>query len=245
MRISACILVNQWHRKLPLVLESLDPVVTEILLGINGDVDLKKHPELQTYPKVKLIQLNWEGYGQTKNNLASFAANDWILSLDSDEVISQELQSSLRNINPEKKETIFSFSMIHFLGEKPLKYGAWGKGKKQFLRLYNKTFTSWDERAVHESIQCPEGTMVITLKGKVFHYTSENYDEFLRKNKYYANLAAKRMKREGKVVFPGRAILSAAFNLIKSYIFQFGFLDGKTGWQIAKGNALYTYWKYK
>lgn len=244
MSLSVCILVNQWHPKLPEAIASYRQVCSEILLGINGGFEPKNHPELIHDSHIKLIRLEWKGYGATKNELAAFAKNDWILSVDSDEVANPELQKSLANLRPEATTTLYAVGMCHYLGSKPVLHGSWKVGHRSFIRLYNRKHTSWDTSAVHETLQIPPASTTIRLKGRINHFTAQNYHQFLDKNRHYARLSAEKYLKQNKSVIPGKSWLSALFSFFKNYFFRLGFLDGKAGWQIAKGTALYTFWKY-
>lgn len=245
MNLSVCILVNTWHDKLPKVIAAVENCCSEILLGINGDFNPEMYSEQLQFKNLRFVFLQWNGYGTTKNDLAQKAKNDWILSLDSDEIIDTALQQSISELNLTDDRQIFGFKMTHFLGDKPLQYGAWGKGKKYFYRLYNKHFTSWDVVDVHETLQKPAHAILVTLKGEVQHYTSNTFKQLLVKNRRYGQLSANKYRRQNKYIFPGRAYLSSVFNFLKEYVFQLGFLDGKVGWQVARANFYYTFWKYK
>lgn len=245
MPISACILIHQWHPKLLDTIASYKDCCSQILLGVNGGFDPKNYRELIPSEQLKLIPLEWKGYGATKNELAAHADNDWILSVDTDEVANEELQQSLNKIRLENPNTIYALGMCHYLGEKPILHGSWKIGKRSFLRLYNKQYTQWDEAAVHESIIIPDDAAIVRLKGRINHYTATDYRQFLEKNKHYAKLSALKYRKNNKTTFIGKSWLSAIFSFLKNYLFCLGFLDGKAGWQIAKGTALYTFWKYQ
>lgn len=244
MPLSVCILINQWRPVVLKTIESYAGCCSEILLGANGGFKFEDHPELLWHPKVKGISLAWKGYGQTKNELARHAENDWILSVDTDEVADKSLQQALSRWQPESDNVIFAFGMCHHLAGRPVRHGAWSTGKRNFLRLYNKTYTDWNEAEVHERIRVPDGAQVIRLPGQINHYTADSYEQFITKSKNYARLSAKKYHQQGKTVFPGKSWFSAGFGFIKDYVFRLGFLDGLAGWQVAKGNALYTFWKY-
>lgn len=241
MNFSVCILANQWHDKLPQLLISAFNCSDDVLLGCNGEggEKLETHPALKQFPALRFIMLEWKGYGTTKNHLSEYAKNDWILSVDSDEELSEELQLELQQIKKQSSHQVFSMRRLNFLGDTPIRHGAWGRDKK-FIRLYHRNFTEWDKIAVHESIIEKPDMQIIPLQGKLLHYTATDYAAFLQKNKHYATLAAVGNNRKS---LPKRW-LSPAFTFLKDYIFRLGFLDGKAGWQIAKGTALYTYWKY-
>jgi len=243
MQFSLCILINKWHPKLPSVLASFRSCAAELLLGINGDFSPDEYPELKQFRELKIIPLEWKGYGPTKNELAAKAENDWILSVDADEVADENLQKALLRLDLPGPCLAFALKRANYFGGKLIRYGAWGQNKT-FIRLYHKQFTSWNDDAVHESIQTREGMEIFFLKGRLKHYTAGSYEDFIRKNRHYAVLSAEKYAAQGKKAFPGKAWISSAFRFMKEYAFQAGFLDGKAGWQIARGNALYTYWKY-
>ncbi|HET8574495.1 MAG TPA: glycosyltransferase family 2 protein [Edaphocola sp.] len=244
MPISVCILINRWRPVVLKTIESYTACCSEVLLGANGGFKFEDYPELLQNPKVKGVSLDWKGYGQTKNDLARFAENDWILSVDTDEVADERLQQSLSLLRPENDHIIFALGMCHYLGGRPVRHGAWSTGKRNFLRLYNRNYTQWDEAEVHESIKVPGNARIIRLPGQINHYTADSYEQFIIKSKKYARLSAAKYRKQKKKIFPGKGWTSAGFSFIKDYIFRLGFLDGHAGWQVAKGNALYTFWKY-
>lgn len=244
MGISVCILINQWHPRLMETLKSYSDCCDEILLGMNGRFKESKHPELKDIPNLRCISLDWEGYGATRNTLASHAKNDWILSVDYDEVANYDLQKELRQISFNYINKVYAVKMIHFLGEKAIKHGSWSTHRKRFLRLYNKTYTQWNLSEVHEEIIRKPDTRIIPLSGRILHYTSENYKQFLVKNRNYAKLAAQKYFLEGKKGSEWKKRLNPLYRFFWEYIIQLGFLDGYKGYQIARGNAFYTFYKY-
>lgn len=244
MPISVCILINEWRPVVLTVIESYAGCCSEILLGANGGFRVEDYPELLQNPKVKAFSLDWKGYGQTKNELAGHAENDWILSVDADEVADEKLQQSLLSWRPESPDTIYALGRCHHLAGRPVRHGAWSTGKQKVFRLYNRNYTQWDEAEVHEKIRIPEDAHIIALVGKMNHYTADSYEDFIEKSRHYARLSAAKYRNQNKVVFPGKSWISAGFGFLKDYIFRLGFLDGRAGWQVAKGNALYTFWKY-
>lgn len=59
MEFSVCILLNKWHDKLPQVIAALNELSSEILLGINGDFEIDKHPGILKFNNLNIYQLNW------------------------------------------------------------------------------------------------------------------------------------------------------------------------------------------
>lgn len=244
MAISVCILINQWHPRLKETLQSYADCSDEILLGVNGSFKINQHPELLSIQGVKPYHLDWEGYGATKNTLASFAQNDWILSVDFDEVANYELQKELKQLKFDVPHKIYGLKMTHFLGDQPIKHGAWSTQRKRFLRLYNRKHTSWNLNKVHENIIIKENSRIVPLSGKILHYTAETYKQFLVKNRKYAQLSAIKYHEQGKKSSEFKKRVSPLYRFFWEYFIQRGFLDGYNGYLIARGNAFYTFYKY-
>lgn len=244
MSFSVCIIINQWHPKLMECLHSYAKSADEILLGMNGGFSEENHPALKSIPNLKCITIEWEGYGATKNKLAELAKNDWILSVDTDEVADYKLQKALKQLKFDYSNKIYAVKMLHHLGDHAIKYGAWSTKRKRFVRLYNKTHSQWNQNEVHEELILKENSRIIPLSGTILHYTSQNYKQFLVKNRNYAKLSARKYFIQGKKGAYWKRKFSPIHRFLVEYIFQLGFLDGYKGYQIARGNALYTYWKY-
>ena len=192
--------------------------------------------------QVKLFQTEWLGYGATKNFGADEAKYDWILSIDTDEVVSNELRESLINWMPKEKH-VYSLDRINLLGKKWIKHSGWYPDWK--IRLYPKNFIKWDLAEVHEKLIIPEDYIIEKLRGKLYHHSYPNVDDHFTKMDHYASLAARKYLQSGKDFNFIHALGSAAFRFIKSYILKLGILDGKEGWLIAKGNARMMFLRYQ
>lgn len=217
--------------------------VSEIFIGYDGKPD--ETFTFQSNKNIFITPIAWEGYSITKNKLAAAAANDWILSLDSDEVPDEKLITAICALDFDtlSSDTQFSFRRFSFFEGKIMKHGSWGNDKVR--RLYNKTATQWDNSLVHESLEQNEGTIHRTLSGSLLHFTADNYATFLSKLQQYARLSADKYYQQRKKATFVKRFLSPLFSFVKEYIFQAGFMDGIRGWKIATGNAIYTFLKYK
>ena len=241
--LSVCVVTNEWHPKLDAVLTMLVPMVDEVLIGYGGN--LNKIPDHPIYQSLKIVYLPWEGYSISKNKLALQAKNDWILSLDSDEVPDEMLLQDISSIVFQNQSICNQFQMkrVSFFEGKMMHHGAWGNDT--VIRLYNRLSTKWNKSLVHESLERNHQTKIHRLKGTIHHFTADNYQTFLAKSLRYALLSAEENSLNNKKATFIKSYLSPVFSFVKEYIFQAGFIDGKRGWKIALGNAKYTFWKYK
>src|SRR5204862_5773213 len=105
--------------------------------------------------------------GKTKNKANALAKYDWILSLDADEAIDEELKKSLLSLDLSNEMKVYEIRFKNFLGGKWLRFGEWGNDKH--IRLFNRKKVQWNDADVHESLIFPEGTQTILLIGNVLH----------------------------------------------------------------------------
>ncbi len=221
-------------------LQSLLGVAGDILVYDNGSTDGTQAIIKQF--DVRLHEGTWEGFGKTKNKAISIAKFDWILSLDADEAIDEELKRSLQALELPDEKTVVDISFKNFLGNTELKHGEWGGD--HHIRLFNRKQVSWDEAPVHENLLFPAAVNTKKIKGYILHKTMKNMEDYSRKMIHYAMLNAEKYYRQGKKASWFRTRLSPAFTFFNYYILKAGFIDGNAGYVCAKMTAYYTFLKY-
>lgn len=222
-------------------LKSFAGLTDDVLVYDNGSTDGTQ--EIVKRNGAKLFEGSWEGFGITKNKANALAKYDWILSLDADEAIDEELKKGLLGLDLTDEMNVYEFRFKNFLGSKWLRFGEWGNDKH--IRLFNRAKVQWNEAEVHESLILPVGTRITRLKGNVLHKTASDIHEYRQKLVGYAALNAEKYFKQGKSANNMKMFLSAIFSFIKNYFLKFGFLDGTTGYHCARINAEYTFSKYK
>jgi glycosyltransferase involved in cell wall biosynthesis len=215
-------------------------VTNDIVIVDTGSTD-GTLDKLKSLP-VNVINSEWLGFGNTKNIGIHHTRNNWILSIDADEVIDETLAVSISNIIFNNTDVVYNFKFLTYLGNTAVRFGEW-RGDSH-IRLFNKKIVHWNNAAVHEQLIIPSNITVENLNGYIHHKTSANVMAMRIKNENYAKLYAKNNYAIGKNPSTIKLFAAPTFNFIKNYIFKLGFLDGKTGWNIAIENARYTYKKY-
>ncbi|MEO7923525.1 MAG: glycosyltransferase family 2 protein [Chitinophagaceae bacterium] len=238
--ISVIIVCKNEAEIIATTLQSLSAVSDDILVYDNGSTDGTQQIIKQF--AVRLHEGTWEGFGRTKNKAIALAKYDWILSLDADEAIDEELKQSLVALELTDERTVMDISFKSFLGKKELKYGEWGGD--HHIRLFNRNQVRWDEEPVHESLVLPASVITRKLKGAVLHRTMKDMDDYSQKMKQYAMLNAEKYRRQGRKASWFRIRLSPGFTFFNYYILKGGFLDGHHGYVCAKMTAYYTFLKY-
>lgn len=238
MKISATIIACNEERNIARAIESLR-CCDEILVLDSGSTD--RTIEIAENLGAQVVESPWPGYAKQKNLAAAQAANDWILSLDADEALSEALEGELLHLrkNGPEYDAYTMPRMAQYLGRWIL-HSGWYPDRK--VRLYNRTKATWVGEYVHEAVAVNGN--VGHLKSNILHYTCESLSEHLRTLDRYTTLAAQEVVARHEPIGWRRLILEPGWTFLRTYFFQFGFLDGLEGVMIAHMAAMYTFLKY-
>ena len=208
-------------------------------------VDAKSSDEtvhLATASGAKVFLVQWEGYGASRNFGAAKVKNNWILALDADERISDELASSIHQLKFDDTNRIYKFRRKNFLGKRKIQFGT--LGFETVKRIYNRKHAQWDLTRVHEKLISNAAAVKKMISGHIDHFGLKNEEDYKAKSILYAQMSAEKYLLQNKKAPLAKRYFSPVFNSLKSYIFQLGFLDGYTGWISAKTIAYYSWLKY-
>jgi glycosyltransferase involved in cell wall biosynthesis len=237
-KISVTILTKNSEKYISECLNALSKF-DEIILLDNGSSD-KTIKIAKTFSNVKIYKNEFIGFGPLKNLAISYASNEWILSVDSDEVFSEKLVDEILSLSLDKN-TIYSILRDNYYNKKLIKCCGW---ENDFvLRLFNKNSTKFNDQQVHESLIIQNDISVKKLTNSFKHFSFENASELVNKMQHYSTLYAKEQKNK-KTSSPIKAISRGAFTFFKNYFFQKGFLYGYEGFLIAMSNANGVFYKY-
>jgi len=221
-------------------LQSLQGISDDIVVYDNGSTDTTAEV-VKSYP-VRFHQGLWEGFGRTKNKANDLAKHDWILSLDADESLDDEVKQALKQFQPDSEKTVYEVKFKNFLGKKYLKYGEWGRDAH--IRLFNRKHVNWNDAPVHEELQVPADAVVKKLKGAVLHQTMTDIDDYAKKMTKYAMMNAEKYFQQGKKASFFKIRMSPRFAFFQNFILRLGFLDGHAGYVCARMTSYYTFLKY-
>ncbi len=237
-KISVTILTKNSSKYIKQCLEALQSF-DEIIILDNGSTDdtLKI---AQHYPHVKIVTHDFIGFGPLKNMALTHASNEWILSVDSDEIFSKALVDEILNLSLEK-HTIYSILRDNYYGDQHIDGCGWQNDYVQ--RLFNKNITQFSDKQVHESLIIKPHLTIKKLTHRFKHYSYDNTSHLIDKMQKYSSLYAQEHKNT-KTSSPSKAFLRGTYTFIKNYWFQRGFLCGYAGFLISLTNASTTYYKY-
>lgn len=237
MNISAVMIVKNGARTIRKTLESLcefDDVVVYDNGSTDGTAGIAKE-----YGNVNLIQGEFTGFGPTKNKAASHARHDWILIVDSDEVVDAELLATLKTAQLDE-QTIYSLNFTAYYRDIQIRHCGWNNQK--IKRLYNRRVTGFNDKYVHENI-LDAGMNKALLKGNMQHYSYMTITDFIIKLDRYSTLFAEDNAGR-KYSSPLKAILNGGYSFFRTYVMKRGFLDGYAGLVIAFSHMATNFYKY-
>jgi len=260
--LSVVIITYKEETNLPRTLESVKPLVAdgkgEIIIIDSGSTD--RTVEIARSYGAKVFIEDWKGYAAQKNSALQKATGDWILSLDADESIDQELAAQIADLilglgrqtmrgdvpiyqTRVLASTIKGFRLNrknHFLGHWIKHGGFWPDPK---LRLFRRGAAVFEDRLVHEDAML-EG-YAGRLKGALVHHSYPTLSDYIDHMNRYSSLGAEMAVATGHRGFSVvNIVLRPLATFVYNYFFRLGFLDGRKGLLLHLYHAVYVSWKY-
>lgn len=240
MKISAVIITFNSEHTISNVLKSLD-WIDEIIVVDSFSTD--NTPEICKKFDVKFFQLKWQGYGTQKNMANEYASNDWILSVDSDEVVSDELRKSIMTFQDlDKKNVVVDVSRKVWYMGRWIKHSGWYPEFRP--RIFDKRKVRWDNNDPHNELIIEGGYESQKLKGELFHYTYMDINDQVERLNHFSYIAAKDLMNSGVKPNLIKSINSAIWRFLKIYFLKAGFLDGAAGFTIGVMESYYVILRY-
>ncbi|HSD39891.1 MAG TPA: glycosyltransferase family 2 protein [Rhodocyclaceae bacterium] len=220
--LSAVLITLNCANSLRPTLESL-AFCEEIVVVDSGSTDGTR--ELAESLGARVITEAWRGFGPQKQFAIDQALNDWVLCVDSDEIVSDDLRQNIEVALAAPAYKVYEFPRCNrFLG----RYLRHGEGYPDLsLRLFNRQHARWSDDVVHEKVITLD--VVGQLKGDLLHHSEESIESYLSKQNRYTTLAADAMLAEGTEVSFTKLFLSPGFRFFKFYILRGGWMDGLPG----------------
>jgi len=188
----------------------------------------------------KVIYQDWLGWSAQRNRGAEAAANDWVMVIEADEVISAELEASLLRVLSAPMDPRDGYTVDRrgdFLGVL-LPNETRRLKQRTFVRLYNRRHSRYDiEQLVHEEVRVP-GRM-IPLDGVLLHWRGQTFGEIASVFNRYATTEAEMLDRAGVRATPGRILGRTIARFLWVYVWRGAFRVGVRGllYALLKANS--------
>ncbi len=173
----------------------------------------------------KVFQREFTGFSDQRNAALQYAANDWVLIVDADEVVTPELASEIRQAVERCEYDGYRVPRLTVFIDRQMWHCGWYPAYS--IRLARKDKIYLPHRLVHESILVKGN--VGTLNAHLLHYSYRNLKDYARKMALYAATGAKQMKIDGKRFRIFDLLSRPSFAFFRMFFWRLGFLEGVHG----------------
>lgn len=217
------------------------PVADDIVVVDNGSTD--RTAEIARSLGARVIDApDWPGFGAQKQRALDAATGDWVLSLDADEWIEPPLARLIEAIisRTDTDDAYETPRRSRFCG-KIVNHCGWSPD--YVTRIFKRGQGRFSDHIVHEHIVV--NGRVGRLAEPIEHDSIDSWADADDKILRYSDAAAAQMAEQGKRSSPIKASLRGWAAFLKTYVLRAGFLDGRTGWNVAQYNRRYTDRKWR
>lgn len=243
MKITATIITFNEAENIRAACESVS-WADEIVVVDSESTDATRHIAEECGARV--ITRAWPGFAAQKQFAADAATHDWIMSLDADERVSDELRETILSLKQQDEARLADGYRI---ARRSYYMGRWIRGGGWYpdyqLRFYRQARGRWEGAFIHESVKMQPGARVESLKGDILHYSVQDAAHHHRMiGERYAPLSARQMFERGRRTSPLGIATAAPAAFIRSYFLKGGFRDGLAGLAIARFAAHHAFLKH-
>ena len=240
--LSVVILTKNEEERIARCLESViwaDEIIVVDDESSDGTLELARKYMARVFVKKMEIE------GRHRNWSYAKAKNEWVLSLDADEVVTPELKAEISKILLHHPvENGFTIPRKNFIGDYWVRFGGWYPSPQ--LRLFRKSKFRYEEVAVHPRAFMDEPCG--HLKSDILHYSYRNLEDFCHKLNNQTTREAQKWFDEAKPMRLGRFLRRTLDRFLRTYVRKKGYKDGFIGFVVAFNAGLYqflSYLKYK
>lgn len=223
-KIGRCIESCPWASEVVVVDSGSQDKTVDIAKGLGATVVVEK----------------FRGYREQKQFATNLAKNNWVLSLDADELLSSDLSQEIHGLfRKGVSEDGFEMPRKSFHMGRWILHGGWYPDYQ--LRLFDKTRGQWVGGNVHEHFDAKN---VKRLRGEILHHVFENLSDQVDTNNRYSTFGAMDLYQKGKKFSIFKLLFKPISKFLETYMIKRGFLDGLPGFIISVGAAYSVFLKF-
>ena len=241
IKLSAVVITRNEEKNIVRCLNSLEDVADEILVVDSFSTD--GTAAICRQKGVDFVQHPFEGHIEQKNYALSVAKNDYILSLDADEALSDTLRRSILAVKDSQAYDGYAVNRLTDFCGRWIRHCGWYPDQK--IRLWDRRKGRWGGVNPHDRVIMDDNCHVGHLRGDLLHYSYPTIRDHIAQMDHFSDIAAREAFRGGRTSNIVLDIcLNPALTFIKKYFLKTGFLDGYEGFVISVGSAYGKFLKY-
>lgn len=239
-KISVVIITLNEEKNIERCLKSVVDIADEIFIVDSYSTDSTE--DICRKYNAKFVQHKFEGYIEQKNWAASNATYDYVLSLDADEALSEELRESIRQVKNNWCADGYTFNRLTNYCGTWIKHTSWYPSRK--LRLWDRRKGKWDGINPHDKFIMVKGSLGKHLKGDLLHYSYYSISGQIQQINRFTDILANAYHQRGMNATLYHIVLRPLWRFVRDYFIKLGFLDGFYGLVISINASFEVYLKY-
>ena len=237
-RLSVAIITLNEERNLAECLASV-AFADEIVVVDGGSRD--RSCEIARAAGARIIEPpDWQGFGVQKNRAIEACSGDWVLSIDADERVPQDLRGEIQAALRNPAFDVYEMPRSSYYCGRFMRHSGWWPDHVR--RLFRRGTAHFSAAPVHESLQTD--SRVGRLKSPLEHWSVRSMEQVLHKVNQYSSLSAPMVLKRGDRPTVVTAVLHGVSAFFRTYVLKRGFLDGSHGFMLAVSNAEGSYYRY-
>jgi glycosyltransferase involved in cell wall biosynthesis len=189
----------------------------------------------------KLIRRVFESYGNQKSFAITQTKNDWVLCLDADEFLTNDLVEEIKRelLHPGNIQA-FAFPSNLVFRKQRFRFGR--ESKRLVVKLFDRNSCQMSDDRVHEKI-IVRGR-VKNLQGRLLHYSYRDITQYFDKFDRYTDWCAEKYFLNGKRKSATLILISLPYYFLTYYLKDRNILNGLNGFYWSVLMAFYHFVKY-
>ncbi|MBU1170758.1 MAG: glycosyltransferase family 2 protein [Proteobacteria bacterium] len=235
--ITGIIITLNEEKHIQACIESLQRVCHEVIVvdSLSTDCTVSIAEECGA----RIIKQTYLGDGPQKAFGVPYAANDWILSLDADERLDDDLVNELMRLDLTRDDTAYAFKRKNYVGDHWIK--AAGFYPDYVTRLYNRKTSGYLDKKAHSKVKAPR---IKKVRAHILHYTYHDYSHWMERLNWLTTRDAWAYYQKGKKQSALRPFFSATGAFIRKFFIKGGIFQGVDGMTVTLTTVMRAYMKY-
>ena len=240
--VSATVITHNEAANIARCLNSLIGVADEIIvvdsLSTDATVDICRRYGC------KVTERAFTGYGSQRQYAVGLANGRFVLSIDADEALSDELRRNIIALKERGLEhRMYRFRIVNYVCGRPMHRS--GMEPYSEIRLFDRRYANWNLLDVGERLTYPGGVTPVLIRGEMYHYRCSDFDELDYKELRNAEIRGRVMAAAGISAAAPMRLLRAVASFVKCQLRDGAIFDGEAGRRISRARYLATMAAYR
>ncbi len=229
-KLSVTILTYNEERRIAECIESVRAIADEIIVVDSMSTD--RTVEICRNYGCRISHREFGGYGAMRQYATSLTTNDYVLSIDADEVVSDEMRHSIEQLKKEGfTHRVYSVNRLNFYCGTPVRHCGWYPDPQ--IRLFDKRYANWNLRDISERVIFRDSVNPEPIHGDLLHYQCVTPEEYRDTQTRHALIKSRVLA----VSNPGIGAITPFIRGISAfadmYLRRGGWMDGSVGRNIS------------